>query len=98
MVRFCRRLLEHANKGPRKGAEGHLLSVDIVCQAFAPIFLRPFGHAIHDEWRQQSKVHCNAKSAESRSGNKKAVLSPEDDGCSRLMSLVKANVFAACRL
>ena len=50
MVRFCRRLLEHASKtGNKKGEKGNLLTMDIVSRAFAPMFMRPFGHGIHDE-------------------------------------------------
>eukprot|EP00946_MAST-07B_sp_MAST-7B-sp1_P004302 g4302.t1 len=100
MVRFCRRLLEHANKGSlKKGQKGNLLSVDIVCQAFAPIFLRPFGHAIHDEAAaNRAKSIANANSAEfRRSGNKKAVLrAPEDDGAGSSPHVTgeSANVFA----
>jgi len=49
-VRFCKHLLEHATKaGNKKGEKGNLLTMDIISRSFAPMFLRPFGHAIHDE-------------------------------------------------
>jgi len=78
IVRFCRRLLDHANhsKGDKKGV-GNLLTMDIVSRAFAPLYLRPFGHAIHDEATANS-ARATTSSATSgggrRPGSKRATV------------------------
>jgi hypothetical protein len=84
IVRFCRRLLEHANKGSaKKGQKGNLLTADIVCRAFAPMFLRPFGHAIHDEAaaNKATSLAQAALAGSRRPGSKRAVLrAPGEEG------------------
>ena len=77
MVRFCCRLLESANKSAgKKGVKGNLLTSDVICRAFAPMFLRPFGHSIHDEAaanKATSMAHAS-RSMNRRPGSKRATV------------------------
>ena len=91
MVRFCRRLLEHsATTGNKKGEKGNLLNMDVVTRSFAPIFMRPFGHAIHDEaTANTARAQTASLGTNKRPGSKRATLRkpseelntgrPEDD-------------------
>jgi hypothetical protein len=72
MVRFCKRLLDHASKSDK--CVGNLLTMDIVSRAFAPMFLRPFGHAIHDEATANLARATTANGSKKRPGSKRATL------------------------
>ena len=83
IVRFCRRLLDHANTaGNKKGEKvGNLLTMSTVSRAFAPLFLRPFGHAIHDEATANSARVSTASSVGGRRpGSKRATTAPKSNG------------------